>query len=126
MSSPTAREPVGLDETVLDAMNRDARTAVSISFLVERVDTERDAMREERAAAGLVEGRQPVPEPGLILRRIGLPSLVPVGNRLGGRTVLQFCWLHGEKIRAARTPPDKTSFLGSIEGALVLEERWKG
>src|SRR5260370_10624536 len=56
-----AGEPVGLDDTVLDTLHRDARTAIAIALLIEGIDPERDAMRQKRGAAGVVEGDKPIP-----------------------------------------------------------------
>src|SRR5579883_2996661 len=89
VQSDSAREPVGLNEPALDAMDGDARATIAVALLVERIDAERDAVREQRGPAGIVEDGEPVPELALILRQVALPGLVPFRNRLGGRAVLQ-------------------------------------
>ena len=89
VESDSAREPVGLNEPALDAMDGHARAAIAVALLVERIDAERDAMRQQCGTAGVVEDGEPVPELGLILRQVGLPGLVPFRDRLGGRAVLQ-------------------------------------
>ena len=102
-----AREAIGLDETALHAVNRDARAAIAVALLVERIDPEGDAMRQQRGAAGVVEGGEPVPESGLVLRQVGLPGLVPFRDRLRGRAVLQVRRLDREETRAALMLRDK-------------------
>ena len=92
-----AGEPVGLGDTLLDTVRRDARTAVAVALLVEGVHPERDAMREQRGAAGVVEGGEPVPKRVVVLGQLGLPGLVPLGDRLGGGAVLQVGRLDGEE-----------------------------
>src|ERR1700730_5956077 len=72
-----AGEPVGLGDTVLDTVRRDTRTAVAVALLVEGIHPERDAMREQRGATGVVEGGEPVPKCVVILGQLGLPRVVP-------------------------------------------------
>ncbi len=84
--------------------------AVAVALLVERIDAERDAMREQRGRLVVVEDGEPVPELGLVLRQLGLPGLVPLRDRLGGRAVLQVRRLDREERRwwtdASRQLPD--------------------
>ena len=54
-------------------------------------------MREKRSAAGVVERREPVPELVVVLGQLGLPGLVPLGDRLGRGAVLQIRRLDGEE-----------------------------
>ncbi len=82
-------EAVSLGETMLDAVNGETGTAIAIAFLVERVDAERDAVRQQCGPAGVVQCGEPIPERGFILRHVGLPGIVPFGDRLGGRAFLE-------------------------------------
>src|SRR6185437_6404637 len=84
-----ARKTIGLDETALDAVNRDAWAAVAVALLIEGIDPEGDAVREQRGAAGVVQSSEPVPEGSLVFRQVGLPRLVPFRDRFRWRAVLQ-------------------------------------
>ena len=77
------RDAVGVGDALLDGVRRDA-AAVAVALLVERVDAERGAMREERRLLVAGERGGPVPEIGAILRKPVVPSLVTLGEQ-GGR-----------------------------------------
>ena len=70
---------------------------VPVALLIEGIDAERDAVREKRSAPGVVERREPVPELGVVLWQLGLPGVVPLGDRLGRGTVLQIRRLDREE-----------------------------
>ncbi len=59
-------QAIGLGDPLLDGVGRDAGT-VAVTLLVERIDAEGGAMGEERRLLVAGEGREPVPEIGLVL-----------------------------------------------------------
>ena len=72
--------------------------AIAIDLFVEGVDAIADAVGEKRAAAGLVERVQPIPQRVLVGRQIGLPGVMPLGDPRGGRAVLQVGGLDREEL----------------------------
>jgi hypothetical protein len=67
----------------------DARP-IGVHLLMERVDPEAEAMRQESQTTALVEDRQIVPERGIIAKRqIGLPGRMTLIDQLGHDAVLQ-------------------------------------
>src|SRR5208337_5449204 len=65
------------------------RGTVAVGLLVEGVDAIADAMRQQCEATRIVKRGEPVPQGLVVLRNVTFPRLVPFGDRLGGRAVLE-------------------------------------
>ncbi len=82
-------------------------------------------MREKCGTTSVVEGGEPVPKGVVVLGQLGLPGLVPLGDRLGRGAVLQVSRLGWEEHMPHRNIQASTwrAVLEGIEAELVQQCR---